>query len=256
MTVLAGKSVGASLGFSVEGLSARDELLVKSLVRLLGHRTLQQWVFQANPIQASLRILDAETAPAQVGFPSAAPVLLVGRSDPGRGPFLRLPPHADEFERILNQLGAEILQARVQEPAEQELAPAESRPVGGGSFRLLRWPPAVMLGTPWRTKLATLMVGQALPIDLLHQRSGVSLAECTAFMRELQQAGLLREAVASGVVVAPASQAPAPVISAPTTSVEVVVQPLVPFLPTVAAPKAPPGLLARIRARLGFQTGQ
>lgn len=254
MTAFADKSSGATLGFSVEGLSARDELLVKSLVRLLGHRTLQQWVFQANPAEAALHILDAEAVPAQGGLPARAPVLLVGRTDPGRGPFLRLPPHADEFERILNQLGTQILQVRVQVAAEPESAPAESQPVGSGSFRLLRWPPAAMLGIPWRTKLATLMVGQALPIDLLHQRSGVALAECAAFVRELQRAGLLREVVAPGVAVAQAPQVPV-LVTAATGSVEFV-RSLAPSLSTIPAPKAPPGLLARIRARLGFQTEQ
>lgn len=245
--------MAASLGFSVEELSARDELLVKSLVRLLGHRTLQHWVFQPDPARAALRILDAEAIPAQVGLPGSAPVLLVGRSDPGRGPFLRLPPHADEFERVLNQLGTQILQARVQGAAAQAPAPADSAPVGGGSFRLLRWPAATMLGIPWRTKLATLMVGQALPINQLHQRSGVSLAECTAFVRELQQAGLLREVVTVGAVVTPAPQGLVPV-TATSTSGEPA-QPA-PLPQTVPAPKAPPGLLARIRARLGFQTEQ
>ena len=41
-----GKVQRVSLGFSVEGLGARDEVLLKSLVRLLDHRTLHQWHHQ------------------------------------------------------------------------------------------------------------------------------------------------------------------------------------------------------------------
>ena len=38
-----GKVLRVSLGFSVEGLGTRDEVMLKSLVHLLDHRTLHQW---------------------------------------------------------------------------------------------------------------------------------------------------------------------------------------------------------------------
>ena len=268
MTVPAGKPARASLSFSVEGLSARDELLVKSLVRLLGHRTHQQWNFQSDPAQAALHLCDADiaAATAAVALQSAVPVLVVGRTDPGQGPFLRLPPHADEFEQLLNRLGAQILQAHATttpvqaertEPASA-IVPAPE-PLNDRSFRLVRWPPAALLGAPWRTKLATLMVGQALPLDVLHQRSGVALADCTGFVRELQQAGLVREAGAAGSPTA--GQTPALALATAFTAAPVVAATAngadllsIPF-PLPTPPKAQPGLLARIRARLGLHPG-
>ena len=271
MTVPAGKPARASLSFNVEGLSARDEVLVKSLIRLLGHRTHQQWTFQADPAQAALHLRDADTAPATVALHSAVPVLVVGRTDPGQGAFLRLPPHADEFEQLLNRLGTQILQAQALATRAQveraEPAPPSvpvPQPLSDGSFRLVRWPPAALLGEPWRTKLATLMVGQALPLDVLHQRSGVTLADCTAFVRELQQAGLVREAVAASPTAGRASAralaaapAAAPGVGGAGAAVSIANGPaLLPIpssLPT--PPKAQPGLLARIRARLGFHAG-
>ncbi|MFS2055626.1 hypothetical protein ACEN8K_43375, partial [Variovorax sp. CT11-76] len=48
------------LSFSIEGLPARDELLFKSLVRLLDHRTHQHWAWQVEG--ADLRVVGDRAA--------------------------------------------------------------------------------------------------------------------------------------------------------------------------------------------------
>ena len=85
------------LSFSIEGLPARDELLFKSLVRLLDHRTQQHWAWQVE--HADLRVVGdravALSAEAVDAPSPPVPLLTVGDTPPPRGPFLRLPLHAD-----------------------------------------------------------------------------------------------------------------------------------------------------------------
>lgn len=75
------KGQRALLSFSVEGLPPREELLFKSLVRLLDHRTHQHWAWKAG--EADLRVV-GEQMPPPTGAP-AVPVLAVGQVDPQRG---------------------------------------------------------------------------------------------------------------------------------------------------------------------------
>ena len=67
-----------TLKYSVEGLSAHDALLLKSLVRLLSHRTHQQWSYQLT--QAHLQVLgDAQPDGPSTGSAPGGdiPVLLL-----------------------------------------------------------------------------------------------------------------------------------------------------------------------------------
>ena len=53
-----GKVLRVSLGFSVEGLGTRDEVMLKSLVHLLDHRTLHQWQHLPPGDCVALRVLE------------------------------------------------------------------------------------------------------------------------------------------------------------------------------------------------------
>ncbi|MGJ7570128.1 hypothetical protein ACSFBX_06320 [Variovorax sp. RB2P76] len=232
------KGQRALLSFSVEGLPPREELLFKSLVRLLDHRTHQHWAWRAD--QADLRVV-GQDAPADPNAPlHAVPVLAVGQADaPRSGHFLALPLHAEALERTLNQLGAMVVHAR-----ELGLAAADTAPADDEEFRLLRWPPVALLETPQRIRLATLMTGQPTSLGVLRQRSGLAAQDCLAFIADLRRSGLLanvREAVqvpqAAQVAQHP-SDAPQPAAAAPAT-------------PPARDP-VQPGLLARIRIRLGL----
>lgn len=235
------------LSFSVEGLPARDELLFKSLVRLLDHRTHQHWAWQVE--DADLRVVGDRlpAPPEEEPADSPVPLLTIGETPPPRGPFLRLPLHADALEAMLNRLGALVVHAR-----ELGLAAASRRrneqAAHGEEYRLLRWPSATLLDSTLRMKLATLLASRPASLQALQQRSNASAQECADFISVLERAGFVASS-GGGATGFANSRAPESIwpdshISTGNDAPH-------------AAPPAPranvePGLLARIRSRLGL----
>lgn len=221
-----------TLGFALEGLSGRDETLFKAIVRLLDHRTQQRWVYR--PTSPDLRVVcdsgfvppasaDAEVVAPNIDAPP--PLLLTISATPHGAHCLSLPLRADALEAELNSLGVERMKACGFGPVASS----------GSTVQLLRWPPAHLLGTPERVRLATLMVSKPVTLAWVQQRAGLPPAACAQFFAELHDAGVLAGCPApSGHAVA---SSPSPLTAAPA--------------PAVAAP-APTGLLARIRSRLGI----
>lgn len=221
------------LGFTLEGLSGREENLFKAIVRLLDHRTMQRWVYRpADPDvrvigdasgDAGLRSVDAAAFTPDID--PVAPLLLTLSAVPGTRPHcLGLPIRANELEAELNSLG--VLRVGMTMPARSEID------IANATVRLLRWPPAELVGTPERVKLATLMVSKPATLAWLQHRSGVAPAACAKFLDELQEAGVL----SSGSV------------SSPTAGESALPGGADSMQPT---PAAQSGLLARIRSRLG-----
>lgn len=204
-----------ALTYGISGLSTHDALLLKSLVRLLGHRTLHGWVYQEEG--AALQVVGQNEALPIGALPSAAPLRLHVSSTHSPHPLsLRLPLNVAALERMLNQVGEQLLHQRTQANLAQIS-------LGKETYQLKRWPPAALLGSPERMKLATLLTARALCLAGLAQRSQQPAAECERFLHALKQAGLLTECSAA---IAPAA--------------------------TVPAPTPAMGLLARIRHRLGL----
>ncbi|BEP70313.1 MULTISPECIES: hypothetical protein [Variovorax] len=224
------KSQRALLSYSVEGLPHREEVLLKSLIRLLDHRTHQNWSWKAE--QADLRVVGDQVALAAASPQPAVPTLTVAHADPQRGPFLALPLHTDALEVALNRLGAMVVHARGLGLAMTEVPIGEHE-----EFRMLRWPPAAVLEAPIRLRLATLMSNRPASVLSLQQRSPATRQECADFLADLQRAGLLERAASPGVLVA----ASAPDSVFPDSR-----------FPAPARDTVQPGLLARIRNRLGL----
>lgn len=224
------KSQRALLSYSVEGLAHREEVLLKSLIRLLDHRTHQNWSWKAE--QADLRVVGEQVALAAASPQPAVPTLTVAHADPQRGPFLALPLHTDALETVLNRLGAMVVHARGLGLAVTEVPIGEHE-----EFRMLRWPPAAVLEAPIRLRLATLMSNRPASVLSLQQRSPATRQECADFLADLQRAGLLERAASPGVLVA----ASAPDSVFPDSR-----------FPAPARDTVQPGLLARIRNRLGL----
>jgi len=220
------------LSFSIEGLPARDELLFKSLVRLLDHRTHQHWAWQVEG--ADLRVVgDRAAALSAEAADSPLPLLTVGDTPPPRGPFLRLPLHADALEAMLNRLGAMVVHAR-----DLGLAASAERGARGEEYRLLRWPSVALLDSAVRMKLATLLASRPATLAALQQRSNASAQECADFIAALERAGFV---AASG-----GGAARAPESIWPDSQVHPAAE------ATPPAREVQPGLLARIRSRLGL----
>lgn len=228
----------AVLSFSVEGLTAREELLFKSYVRLLDHRSVHGWLYSAQPmhLRADFKVdLRVVTDGLDITLiPQAQQLLTLGTIDRKRDAYLCLPLRANELEEAMNRQGALILSSRA-----ALTPPGSTEPTGTSAHvyinlnetvRLLRWPPASLLGSPGRMRLATLMTGQPLTLAALQQRSGQPTQSCVEFVSDLKQAGCLGSLPST----APAQR---------------------PIAKPGAAPVVQPGLLARIRSRLGLQTG-
>jgi len=238
------------LSFSVEGLPARDELLFKSLVRLLDHRTQQHWAWQVEG--ADLRVVgDRLPEPPAEADDRSAPLLTIGENPPSRGPFLRLPLHADALETMLNRLGAMVIHAR-----ELGLAASRDRAAERGEeYRLLRWPSLALLETTMRMKLATLLASRPASLQALQQRSGASAQECADFIAALEKAGFVTASSSNntsnsrsdgtGFAASRAPESIWPDSQASTGSDAS-------HVPAVARDTVQPGLLARIRSRLGL----
>ncbi len=101
------------LCFSVDGLSLRDELMLKSLVRLLDYLTQQQWIYRAEAPDLAIR---GNGAPGSAPAPlqESAAVLFVGEAPPEAAFSIGMPLHPIDLERELNRVGTWIDQRRVE----------------------------------------------------------------------------------------------------------------------------------------------
>lgn len=217
--------------FSLNGLTAHDETLFKSFVRLLAHRTLQQWTFTSE--KADVHVV---TQDALKDIPAGQKALVVGHTHQGEKNFVAMPFHADALEQVLNDLGSSVAHEK------QATAHAPATDMPHAHFRLLRWPPSGLLTSTDRMRMATMMTGKWTSLAALHERSGVPLAVCSQFMADLQHAGLLADF----------TQAP----HAAATQLQQDTGGARPL--TVTAPRhVEPGLISRIRSRLGiFSSGR
>lgn len=233
------------LTFSIEGLSAREELLLKSLVRLLSFKTQQHWLYSADSLH--LRV-QADSYKAQPGASicKAQQVLILGIAAMPRQGFLCLPLRAHELEVELNRIGALIGHTTLAaQPSGALDAPSVlvqisdvAEPLQGSAQKLRQWPPPHLLAQPGRVRLATLLTGRPLTLEQLQRISGHSLLDCKNFLADLAQAKLLTGGVqAQAQAHIPAAQHTQQVASS-----------------SAHAPPSAPSLFARIRLRLGLQT--
>ena len=239
-----------TLSFCVQNLASRDELLLKSIVRLLSHRSRHTWLYvphvTGNP--AADLVISGERTPAVLGTSQQGlrqSLLILGAVSRTNCPaYLCMPLRADELERELNLLGDFIThhQATAKVP-NRAAAKGLDLPSGataqtslGNSqltpplLTLLRWPTADLISTRERLRMATMMISQPLTLPALVQRAGLDPAVCKEFVDDLNRAGLLRNSSAN-------TQSTASGLSAQPKP-----------LPTVQS-----GLFARIRSRLGLQ---
>ncbi len=221
--------------YGVEGLGDREVLVLKSIIRLLDHRTQHTWKY--TPSSTELMIVSDKLSAAGTPAIHAQQVLTLGVASSNQPGFLCMPVNARELEAELNRLGALIVPVNRTAPVPSETA-GTTPPNGleAQPMRMLRWPHSALLREPGRMRLATLMTGKQMTIEGLQRSSGESLAACSAFFEELQKANLL---VPSQKVL------PAPLATGPQVASR----------PNVSAPKnaTPTSLLARIRVRLGIQ---
>lgn len=237
----------ATVRFSVRQLAARDELLLKSLIRLLSHRTQKRWVYCSDgPVDVVIlgdHLYESfadpvESGPAALGIAQKSPApltLAIGHAQQAQSYFLNLPLHANALEQMLNQIGRAI-------PAA--MAPVASVATGvhfsaGDTFRLLRWPPTALLPTVQHRKLATLLSGKSQLLEAVVERSGLQRRECEIFLQGLQRLQLLEITSLPAASKAFQNSKPQEALAAGESPVHW---------------RASLGLVARIRNRLGLSS--
>lgn len=205
----------ATFHFAFDGVPDKEQTLFKSFVRLLQHRTHQTWLPAQGGTVHLMVVMDHH---ALASHPSTG-ILVLGTQAARRAHYVCLPIHADELETELNVMGGALL-------ARREGASSAPQPlVPGERVRLLRWPSPTLLASRDHIRLATLMTGRPMTLQEVQQRSGVDGSVCSDFMHALDHAGVLEHE--------------APTMPAPLDMPRRAVVP-------------PPGLIDRIRARLGL----
>lgn len=232
----------ASLRYRTAGLEPRDVILLKSLIRLLSHRTRHQWVCGHH--DAHLEVIGplADITPGPPLQETHLPIrLLMAHAPPPEAlHFVRLPLHVNELESMLNQLGQHIAQVAALGPPAAPARQAAPALQPAPAYHLRRWPQASLLTSRERLSLATLMTVRPLSLAALQECSGQTAQACEDFLRDLQSAGLLQWAtapLAPAQVFAP--DKPAPLIEGRPA-------------PGALTAPMPTGLIARIRRRLGM----
>ena len=232
----------ARLTFSLEGFSPREEVLFKSLVRLLDHITSQKWIYQPASADHRVDLLVVSEGHRPTFFKRAQavaqPVLWVG-SGPERDMVCSWPLQPHKLGNALNRIGGQAVTHQASSGSEsfmpvQTMADRDASQV----FRLRQWPPSRFLVGTGRMRMATLLVGRDMSLSELQQRSALPLALCRAFTTELQKTDLLVVTVRELAVQPPRAVEPHEVLN----------------LPSAAVAFAKPSLFARIRAGLGIKS--
>lgn len=181
-----------TLGFSLAGLSGRDEAVFKSFIRLIDHRLPHRWICQQQDADAGI-VGDDYTPAHSAGLARrAVPMLALSTVRPSGPGVLALPLQADALEQALNLLARHVLARRAS--AHFDTSVDAQRPM-----RLLRWPPAHLLDSPERIHLATVLSARPADLDTLQLRSGESEEACVRFFSDLTRAGLMQaDAPATG----------------------------------------------------------
>jgi hypothetical protein len=200
------------LKFGTEGLPAREELLLKSLIRILDYRTLHQWSYDPESADLWLLAEGSRAPPASANSGKPFKVLHVSANAASSIDFLVRPLRSDQVEVELNRVGRLITAARsaaatlLAQPAASAptlrsalaLAPAANpshlnAPAIGSafvsgveSFQLIRWPSIHLLGNTQRIRLSTIMLGRPLTLAEITERSHLSQAYCLDFLAVLK----------------------------------------------------------------------
>lgn len=220
------------LRLRLQGLRSVDEAVVQIFLRLAAPHLRHSWqCSNTDPVDVSLQP-PGETLPA----PPTQVVWVLPRQQaalPKGGLSLRQPLQYEAFLELLQSLEQQLRPSAPAEPTPPPPAPAPTLK----HYRLKRWPAAQHLAQHrYYARLASFLSTRYLGLADLIRLSNVDAAICTRFLVQMQAAGLLdwREAPSPPPEPAPTATAPAP-------------------LTPVAPPPAVPGLIGRLRERLGLQ---
>jgi hypothetical protein len=169
------------LVLGLKGLPGAEMGLVRTILKLSS--SLQaSWTVTEGDACDVLLLGDVDKAVAP--SPGTTVVHVLRRGEPASGRLLQRPIRAEELIELLN----------TESSRRSALVPQASAAAGGAmqSARLHRWPPFALLnGRPAYVQLATLLSKHPLSAQRLSALAARPLAECEAFMRELDAHNLL-----------------------------------------------------------------
>ena len=168
------------------GLPGAEIALVKTIIRLSSSLKANWAVADGGACDVLLKGEAGEQQPE----PATVVVTVVPRGQSGSGLALHRPIRAEELIDLLNAESARRAASETAGP------PDSTGPVSTdglqGQARLRRWPPfALLQGRPRHLQLATLLSKHALSASRLSAVANRPLAECEAFLRELDAHNLL-----------------------------------------------------------------
>lgn len=220
-----------SFTYTLRQIASRDEIVFKSVVRVLQGKTRHVWQHTDGP-DANLFVLGTQTTgePSMSADSAGHVVIQVSASAGVDFHGLSLPLRIADVISHLDQAGDEIA-SRVARPAGPPTVYAPAPVLFNQRVSLARWPePALLQRDSRYLKLATALTGQPVSITELANRTQFPLVLCQTFVDALRAVGLLR-------VMDEVRDAPGHVhTAAPTAQRTPIVE--------------HPGLIARIRSRL------
>ncbi len=172
----------ARLSFATEGLTAREELLLKSLIRLLDHRTHQQWDYTAQSADIWL-VAQGCKVPQAAFLQDKKPKVLTFSSttEVTAQAQLARPFNAEQIEAALNHVGALLA---VQTGGHTQSTVVET-------YKLIRWPTVLVQGNPKRIMIASALLGKLMTLQEITKQSGSTQNECLEFINALKIEQLL-----------------------------------------------------------------
>jgi hypothetical protein len=250
----------ATISYCISGLAARDQIVFKSLMRLLSPRLSHAWVYEPKGVLAVVgdpAILDKNLSleTHRQAIEVAQIVLSVGIQRNNDIHFLRLPFQANLMEVQLNAIGNEI--ATLQKSGLQKTSPWPSRssidtqpivlprPAAetqeqvltakfAGKLSLKRWPSKNLLTSQAHIRMATLLLRPHTSVQEFLKINAPTPDLALQFLQELHAHDFLKielQAVPTSVPTLAAAQPQAPKKELTSPSL---------------------GLLSRIRQRLGI----
>lgn len=174
-----------TLTFCLLGVPLREDAVFRSMLRLLSHRTLQRWSYQADTADLTVLGPDAQRQSA-APMRCTGPHILLGAGSSAEGNHLPLPLQVMQLQHLLDRLGTQVLQMREREQTQSQSSQSQVY-----LLRLLRWPTGDVMALPGALRMATLLTGKPLSREQLQARSGLAMSQCSAFLLGLQAAGLL-----------------------------------------------------------------
>ena len=174
--------------FCIFGLSARNEALLQSMVRLLKGVTQHEWTYAADGRDLVVAGFGDPRLPSvKADLLLYAPAdtrarLWIGDGDDAEQFSVSLPLDFKQLRAAFDQVSAWLEAQQALRIADAKIHMAEH---ALGCPQLLRWPPVDVLSSPERKKAAAILLKGPVDVASVARRSGMELGDCERFIASL-----------------------------------------------------------------------